>query len=110
MKILKKSLKVIALVLAVIIAILLLFYSQHTVNKDPGWGLNFSITQAEYLGFDWREVYYPMLDELKPERLRLTAYWELIEPKQGQFNFSDLDEMLSEAQERDIAVILVIGR
>ena len=42
--------------------------------------------------------------------LRLVAYWDLVEPKQGVFDFSGLDYQMRRAEEVGADVILVIGK
>ena len=97
--------------LAVLLAALAagFFYMQFKPALEPKFGLNFSHPFISYLGFDWRQAYKEILDELRPQRLRLTAYWETIEAEQGQFNFADIDHMLKETEQRGIKVILVLG-
>jgi hypothetical protein len=38
------------------------------------------------------------------------AYWDLIEPTQGEYNFSDLDWQMAEAQSHHAKVILAVGQ
>src|SRR3989344_3829138 len=82
---------------------------QFKQSPDPYWGLNFSITHAQYLGFDWKKMFQEMLDDLKPKRLRIMALWETIEQEQGKFIFDDLDYILRQGVERDIKIIVSIG-
>lgn len=78
-------------------------------GKKPLWGVTFSETQTTELGIDWRENYLAILDELKPSLLRLVAYWEIIEPEENNFDFQNLDWQISEAQKRNIKVLLALG-
>lgn len=93
----------------ILAALLTLFYLQYKPHKDIQWGVNFSITQAGYLGFDWKKMYLDILNDLKPKRLRIMGYWEILEPQKGRFNFEDFDFVLKEADKRNIKVILVLG-
>ena len=85
------------------------FYLQFKAEKNPAWGVNFSIPHAQYLGLDWKKAYLEILQDLGPRRLRIPAYWELVEPQQGQFSFSDIDFLVSEAGKRGARIILVVG-
>lgn len=79
-------------------------------NADAVWGVTFSqFYAAEELGLDWRAVYRAILDELKPAKLRLVAYWQYLEPQPGEFHFEDLDWQVSEAARRGIPVTLAFG-
>ncbi len=73
------------------------------------WGLSFSESYVEYLGFDWKKTYLEVLDDLKPKKVRIMAYWEKLEPKQGEYDFQNVDFMLSEAQKRGVQILLVVG-
>lgn len=85
------------------------FYSLAKPSKNFEWGITFSPSHAAYLGFDWKTLYLDMLNDLKPKKLRLMAYWEQIEPQNNFFYFQDLAEMLDEAERRNIEVIMVVG-
>ncbi len=75
------------------------------------WGVTFSSKYAQQeLGLDWRQTYLAILDDLKVERIRLSAYWDLIETNPGQYDFSDLDWQIAEASKRNVSIILGIGR
>ncbi len=78
-------------------------------GKDPIFGLNFSQKYATDLEMDWRTTYIAIIDELQPKRMRISAHWNLIEKKVGEYNFSDLDWQIKEAQKRNIDIILAIG-
>lgn len=93
-----------------IFAILWLIDLQFTPAKEFVWGLNFSQVRARELGFDPNEIYLGMLSDLKPKKIRLVAYWDLIEPEIDKYDFSQMDWMLSKATEYNSEVIFVVGR
>ncbi len=79
---------------------------------EPVWGVTWSEFQArEALRLsDWRGAYLSVLDELRPQRVRLVAYWEYLEPARGTFDFANLDWQVSEAAARGVGVALVVGK
>jgi len=95
--------------LAVTIAAGLYFYSLYTPSEKTEWGVTFSHSHAEYLGFEWKPVFLDMLNDLKPKKLRLMAYWEDIEPQPNVYDFGKVAQMLAETDSRGIDVILVLG-
>lgn len=85
-----------------------IYFAEHPSIK---WGVNFSQYYAQKkLDIGWKAAYLAMLDELAVKRLRLVAYWDLVEPREtGQYEFSDLDWQIEEAYKRNVSIILVIG-
>ncbi len=82
-----------------------------TVNgSEIQWGISFSKYFAQEMSLDWREVYLAILEDLKPKILRLPIYWRDIEPQTGIYSFEDYDWMIQQAKDRNIKLILVIGR
>jgi len=73
------------------------------------FGVTFSHTFAEHLKLDWQETYNAILDDLGVRELRIPVYWPEIEMEKGNFNFSDYDWMMSEAEKRNVNVTLVVG-
>lgn len=73
------------------------------------FGVSFSPGYARYLGLDWQQTFIRMLDELRIKALRLPTYWNNLEKMEGQFDFSEVDFMLSSAQKTGAKVILVVG-
>ena len=108
----KKIVKRILLVAGVIGLFIFIFFF---IGKAPQpesikWGVSFSQKQAEMLGLDWRETYLAILDEMDLEYLKITAYWDLVEPEIDKYYFDDLDFQIEEAEKRNIKLILAIGR
>jgi len=73
------------------------------------WGVVFSQKHSQLLGLDWKENYLAILDDLKAKNLKIITHWDLIEPKENEFYFDDLDWQIKEAEKRNAKVILVIG-
>ncbi len=73
-------------------------------------GVTFSLRYAQDIGLDWRENYLAILDDLGVQKIRLPIYWDLVEEKEGEYNFSDIDWQIAEAEKRDVEIILVVGK
>lgn len=97
--------------LCIIFALFFVFFFIGLPHKTQSvvWGVNFSQKHSSLLGLDWKKNYLAIVDELKPQRLKLIAHWDIIEPKKEQFSFEDLDWQLEEAGKRGIKVLLVVG-
>ncbi|NQU83947.1 MAG: beta-galactosidase [Parcubacteria group bacterium] len=107
------SWKIIILFLIFVAANILIFnYIAIPVEfeRDISYGATFSKPYAEEFGLDWRKAYLAVLDDLKVRKLRIPAYWDLIEPEQDKYDFTDLDWQINEADKRDAKIILAIGR
>jgi len=103
--------KISFLILIVLLAgFLFLLRRPSGLTDRPEWGVAFSKTFATELGLDWRENYLAVLDDLGAKKIRLPIYWQDVEPEPGQYNFSDYDWLITEAQKRNVQLILVVGR
>lgn len=71
-------------------------------------GYTFSQRQTAYLTLPWDEVFDAALD-LSPTFIRLGAYWDEIEPLEGVYEWSTLDDQLTRAEARGLRVILTVG-
>ncbi|MBU4030753.1 beta-galactosidase [Patescibacteria group bacterium] len=87
-----------------------LFTGEAVPAENAVFGVTFSQKFAEEMGLDWQAAYLDILDGLGVKKLRLVAYWDKIEPSQGEYFFDDLDWQIARAEERDADVILVVGR
>ncbi|QQG46404.1 MAG: EamA family transporter [Candidatus Niyogibacteria bacterium] len=102
-------------------------------QREVVWGVTFSQKFSEKLGSDphtyfavaqsanskdgkvgegayWRENYDAIIKELKPKRIRLIAYWDMIEREEDKFDFQNLDYQMDEAAFSGARVILAVGR
>jgi hypothetical protein len=78
-------------------------------EKNPTYGVSFSIKYARELGLDWQANYLALLDDMGFKHLRLMSYWDLSEPQQGQYDFKDLDWQINQANLRGAKVSLAVG-
>jgi len=79
-------------------------------KNDIPLGVTFSARYATDIGLNWREAYSAMLNDLDMKRIRIPVYWDLVEKTEGQYDFSDLDWQLQQAQQHGAKVILVMGK
>lgn len=93
-----------------IFAIALLAISYRPAPDTVSYGMSFSVPYAEELGLDWKETYRAMLDDLGVKRLRIPAYWPMVEPQKGTYEWSELDFEINEARAHDTSVILAVGK
>ncbi|HPN96560.1 MAG TPA: cellulase family glycosylhydrolase [Candidatus Moranbacteria bacterium] len=112
MKIIKKIVPRILLVFLIAIVALLIFFNWPTKreNENVKFGITFSARYANDIHLDWKKVYLVILDDLGAKKIRLPIYWDLTEKTSGEYDFSDIDWQLDEAQKRNAEVILVIGQ
>ncbi len=107
--------RIVALVLAILLGIFAIFYiigsaiGRLSPFGTTVYGATFSRGYAEYLGLDWKTVYAEMFDDLDLRLVRISAYWNEIEPEPGRFDFTDLDWQVEEAARRNVRIILVMG-
>lgn len=79
-------------------------------DGEPRWGVTFSHRYAkDELGLDPKETYRAILDELNVPLIRLVAYWNEIEQKRGERDWSALDWYMKEAERNGKEVTLAIG-
>ncbi len=115
MNTLKKILKIffkIFLVLFSLASVILIFFNFPVwqENANAKLGVTFSLRYAGDIGLNWREAYLATLDDLGVKKIRIPVYWDLVEPKEGEYDFADLDWQLAEAQKRNAEIILAIGQ
>lgn len=111
---LKRFLKVAAMSILFVLLFILLLFGYFNLpgpapREDVSLGMTFSSRYAEGLGLDWKETYLALLDDVGVKKLRLPVYWDLVESKKGEYDFSITDWQLEEAAKRDAEVILTVG-
>ncbi|MBI5530847.1 MAG: cellulase family glycosylhydrolase [Candidatus Doudnabacteria bacterium] len=84
-------------------------------SKNIQYGITFSAPYAQSLGLDWKQAYTSILNDLQPKYIRLSAYWDKVEPEPDKFVFgsgndNDLDFQVSEASRRGTKIVLAVGR
>jgi hypothetical protein len=86
-----------------------LWYQHSEKDKQQTLGVTFIADYATYLGLNAHQTYQAILGDLQVKHLRLVSYWADIEPVQGQYDFSELDYEMAQAQAHHAKVTLAIG-
>jgi len=98
----------------VVLIFLFLFLIYFFVGTPPQsnnyfFGVDFHQEHSQLLGLDWKENYLALLDDLKVRNLKIASQWDLIEKEKDQYDFSDLDWQVQEAEKRGAKILLVLG-
>jgi hypothetical protein len=103
---------VLVFLFVLLMAVVFAIYALATTPRpsETVYGTSFNTLYARELGLDWLTVYTAMLDDLKVRHLRLAAHWPMVEPKDDQWNFDELDTQLQMAEERGAKVVFAVGR
>ena len=82
----KKILISFAIILILLVGfIIYMFTGKAPINEDVDFGVTFSQYFAEYMTDDWQEMYLAILDELGVKKIRLVAYWPMVEPEYDKY-------------------------
>ncbi len=107
MRFIKKIL--VAAVLLFLVVLAVLFAGEAPKSEDISYGVTFSRKYAQDLGLDWQETYLSLLDDLGVRKMRIVAYWDLVEAESGSYDFDGLDWKIEEAEKRNIEIVPVVG-
>lgn len=78
-----------------------------TINTP--WGVDFSQSQAEWLGLNWKETYSAIINDLGVKNIKLHTNWNWVEGKQNNFYFKDIDWQIKQAEQHNVKIIYVLG-
>ena len=67
-------------------------------NRDVIFGVSYSPVYAEYLGFNYQDLYKKIVNDLDFKYIRLMAQWDGIEKEKGKYDFSRLDWLMEESK------------
>jgi hypothetical protein len=110
-KISKKNLGLLIITLLIVgISFVYLTFARRPAPTDIQYGVSFNTLYAQELHVDWRETYDAVLGDLGVKHLRLAAHWNLIEPADDQWNFTELDYQIDEAEKHGADIVLAVGR
>ncbi len=105
-----KFVKIIFGIILFFLLIFILLWAFSFKKYDVDFGVSFSPEYAQSLGLDWRETYEAILDDLKPQYIRLAVPWSLVERNDGQYSYDDIDYLMNQAQSHNAKVVLTIGQ
>ncbi len=86
-----------------------LFVGWPSKTPNVSYGMTWSRPYAEELGLDPDKTLETALDEVGIRRFRIGAYWKLIEPREGEWDFKTLDQDIQAVGSRGGKVVLAIG-
>lgn len=78
-------------------------------SKPLVFGATFSPYYAKYFGLDPKQTLNAVINDLGIKQLRLVSYWDAGEPKEGSYNFKDLDWQFAMAEKAGAKISLAIG-
>jgi len=100
----------IGLVLSANILLLANIYIEKVLLAKPvTFGVSFAPRYAKELGLDPKKTYTSILEDLQVKNIRLSAYWDEIEPEKDHFDFSGLDGYVDQARIHQAKVIMGVG-
>jgi hypothetical protein len=106
----KKIFIIIIIVLFCLFLFVFAFSQGHIYERDElEYGVTFSKKQAEELGLDWQKLFEDIFDDLGVKKIRISAYWNEIEPEQDRFFWDDLDWQVKTASKSGADIIFAVG-
>jgi hypothetical protein len=97
-------------VFVLVVAMIVPLASYKRVPQKIQYGMSYNAIYARELGLDTRKTFLAILDELRVKRVRLAAHWTLVESERDVWNWEQTDFELAEAKERNVDVIMGVGR
>ena len=88
--------------------LILLLVAGEAAAEPVQIGTTFSTRQCLYLQVNAKKTLKEIL-KAKFDLIRLSAYWDDLEPREGVYDFSSLDWQIAQAKSRQIPVVLTLG-
>ncbi len=98
------------LLFLIVTSLLIFLLAQKEKPEKIVYGASFNTLYARELNLDWKETYDAMLNELGVRHLRLAAHWTMVEERQDEYDFSELDYQVARAEEVGATVVMAVGR
>ena len=90
------------------VGIILLLVAGEAAAEPIRIGTTFSPRQCHYLRVNAKKTLKEIL-KAQFDFIRLSAYWDELEPREGVYDFSGLDWQIAEAVSKQIPIILTVG-
>lgn len=105
----RRILIIIAL-LVLLVGVSLVLLARKPVPSAVSYGISYNVPYVLELDLDPDEVFNAFLNDLGARNLRMSAHWNLIEPKKDDNDFSWMDTHIEMAEEAEAEVIFGVGR
>lgn len=97
-----------------LIGVLLFFtyiitHRQRLEDKSVRFGITFSTVYAKSLGLNVQQTYIDLIQDLGVRFVRIPVYWSDIESKKGEYQWSELDNLIKYSETNNVKLTLVIG-
>lgn len=86
------------------------WFLSYKKNEDVVFGVSFNPDYARYLQVDEKKVFAEIIDDWGFKFIRLPVQWNSLEKEKGEFDFSETDYFMQEAQKRGVRITLAIGQ
>ena len=98
-----------ALLCAVFASVFFIRTQNLQADDEITWGVDFSDSQAEYLGLDPDETYSAVIHDLGAKHIKIHINWNATEATRGHYDFASLDRHVRKAELHNVKLILVVG-
>jgi len=88
--------------------VLLLLVAGEAAAEPVHIGTTFSAKQCRYLRVNAKETFKEIL-KTKFDLIRLSAYWDELEPQEDVYDFSSLDWQIAQTKSKQIPIVLTVG-
>ncbi len=85
------------------------WYQQKHKNEPLVLGATFTANYARYFDLEPKEVLSAMINDLGIRRFRLVSYWDIHEPEENKYDFSELDWQFDMIEQAGGEVALSLG-
>lgn len=79
-------------------------------KEHTSWGVTFSTKMAENFSLDSKIALKEIVDELRPEVVRIATYWDEIQLSPTEYDFSKVDWQMDMLRDSHVPTILAYGR
>ncbi len=105
----RKKNRVLLVIILLVLAAAIFYLYVPPMAKNITYGVVFSQKHSYNMGLDWRQNYSVLLDDLGVKQIKLAVHWDIIEPNDAEYDFSDLDWQLEQARRHNAKIMLAVG-